>query len=86
MLLQIDCHKLFFCFIVIICPPLQAPNNSQVTPNSCKVSPEYGTTCLFSCRNGYRLHGAPVAFCLSNGRWSSSTTVICKGQFMILHV
>ena len=55
-----------------------------MSPNSCKISPEYGTTCYFSCTKGYRLHGDPVTSCLSDGRWSKDTNVSCKGQLKFL--
>ncbi|KAJ7360022.1 hypothetical protein OS493_019110 [Desmophyllum pertusum] len=63
---------------VVRCESLQAPKEGHLTPNSCGVSPEYDTTCHFSCRKGYRLHGEPIATCLSNGQWSRNTTTFCK--------
>ena len=66
------------------CQSFQAPDKGHVSPNSCKISPEYGTTCYFSCTKGYRLHGDPVKSCLSDGRWSKDTNVSCKGQLKFL--
>ena len=74
------------CFTVVRCQSLQASHKGHVSPNSCKVSPEYGTTCYFSCTKGYRLHGDPVTSCLSDGRWSKDTNVSCKGQLKFLLV
>ena len=64
------------------CEALQAPNNGHIAPNSCLMSPTYGTMCHFTCRKGYRLHGEPIAFCLRNGQWSLKISVFCKGQFV----
>ncbi|XP_078343207.1 uncharacterized protein LOC144628957 isoform X2 [Oculina patagonica] len=63
---------------VVRCESLQVPKDGHLTPSSCKSSPEYDTTCHFSCPKGYRLHGQPIATCLSNGQWSKNTTTFCK--------
>ncbi|XP_067016111.1 uncharacterized protein [Acropora muricata] len=63
---------------VVRCQSMQAPDKGHVSPNSCTVSPEYGTTCHFSCTKGYRLHGEPMATCLSDGQWSKDRNVSCK--------
>ncbi|PFX23098.1 sushi, von Willebrand factor type A, EGF and pentraxin domain-containing protein 1-like isoform X2 [Stylophora pistillata] len=60
------------------CKSLQTPIDGDITPSSCTSSPKYYTTCLFSCRNGYRLHGEPIATCLGDGRWSKNVTAMCK--------
>ena len=72
------------CFTVVRCQSLQAPDEGHVSPGSCAVSPEYGTTCHFSCKKGYRLHGEPMTSCLSDGQWSKDRNVSCKGQLMFL--
>ena len=72
-------YKVIFFFIAVRCKSVEAPKDGDVTPNSCTASPKYGTTCLFSCQKGYRLHGEPIATCLKDGRWSKHTTVSCKG-------
>ena len=71
--------------IVVRCSSLQAPNDGNVSPSSCTTSPEYGTTCGFSCQKGYRLQGEPTASCLREGQWSKNTSVSCEGQFMVVH-
>ena len=73
-----------FRFTVVRCQSLQAPDKGHVSPSSCTVSPEYGTTCHFSCTKGYRLHGEPIASCFSDGQWSKDTNVSCKGQLVFL--
>ena len=70
---------LFLFSIVVHCKSLEAPSDGQVTPDSCRIYPEYGTTCHFSCPQGYRLHGEPIVTCLSDGQWSGNTTTFCKG-------
>lgn len=69
----------FLRFTVIRCQSLQDPDSGHVSPSSCAVSPEYGSTCYYSCKKGYRLNGEPIASCLSNGQWSKATNVSCKG-------
>ncbi|XP_067018332.1 uncharacterized protein [Acropora muricata] len=64
---------------VVRCKVLLPPTDGQMTPLSCTTSPEYDTTCHFSCPKGYRLHGEPVVTCLSDGHWSKNTTTsFCK--------
>ena len=73
---------LLFFSIVVHCKSLHAPPDGQVKPDSCRTYPEYGTTCHFSCSQGYRLHGGPIVTCLSDGLWSGNTTTFCKGWFI----
>ena len=77
-----NCFVLFLFSIVVHCKSVQAPSDGQVTPNSCRNHPEYGTTCHFSCPQGYRLYGEPIVTCLSDGQWSGNTTTFCIGWFM----
>ena len=71
-----------FFSIVVHCKSLHAPADGQVKPDSCRTYPKYGTTCHFSCSQGYRLHGGPIVTCLSDGLWSGNTTTFCKGWFI----
>lgn len=75
----IVCIHSFSFSTVVRCKSLQAPKDGQVTPKSCETSPEYDTTCLFSCSKGYRLYGEPITTCSSDGQWSKNTTLFCKG-------
>ncbi|XP_022803614.1 uncharacterized protein LOC111340956 [Stylophora pistillata] len=60
------------------CKSLQAPKNGNISPTSCTSSPEYHTTCLISCRKGYRLYGESITTCLRDGGWSNNATAMCK--------
>ena len=74
---------LFLFPIVVHCKSVQAPSDGQVTPDSCRIHPEYDTTCHFSCPQGYRLYGEPIVTCLSDGQWSGNTTTFCIGWFIL---
>ena len=77
------CFVLFLFSIVVHCKSVQAPSDGQVTPDSCRIHPEYDTTCHFSCPQGYRLYGEPIVTCLSDGQWSGNTTTFCIGWFIL---
>eukprot|EP00058_Branchiostoma_floridae_P027893 XP_002613384.1 hypothetical protein BRAFLDRAFT_68379 [Branchiostoma floridae] len=50
----------------IQCPPLQSPQNGQVSGGS-----SYGDTNTYTCDIGYLLFGDSTTDCLSTGTWSS---------------
>lgn len=60
------------------CPPLHPPAHGYVEPNDCTFSPKYGVSCYFSCKKGFRPVGTLLRFCLSNGIWSSNSSIVCK--------
>ena len=79
---EYDFNLILYFGTVVRCRVLLPPTDGQVTPHSCTTSPEYDTTCHFSCPKGYRLHGEPIVTCLSDGQWSKNTTSFCKGWFI----
>ena len=58
----------------MICPKLEAPMYGQI---KCDAS-VYGSSCAFTCNEGYEIDGAtPVRRCLAGGLWSGSP-LTCK--------
>lgn len=50
------------------CPPLEAPDNGQITPEICKVKPLHGQNCSYECNSGYIRIGSGWNMC-DNGHW-----------------
>ncbi|XP_018116669.2 E-selectin-like [Xenopus laevis] len=54
------------------CETLKDPENGLV---KCPENPEYNSTCLFTCAEGYNLFGLSELQCLASGKWTSSPPI-----------
>ncbi|XP_020610479.1 P-selectin-like isoform X2 [Orbicella faveolata] len=59
---------------VVKCPAISVPPNVDMSGNGCQDSaPEFGTTCFFNCRQGYkRIEGSHSIVCNADKAWSGS--------------
>ncbi|XP_034149522.1 E-selectin [Esox lucius] len=53
--------------VAVSCPSLQKPQDGAIT---CDEDFTYGSSCRFSCSEGYRLQGASKVICTSAAKWS----------------
>ena len=63
-------------FLLVTCPTLNHPDNG--TKNCSLKDNEFssqGTTCTFTCNNGYQLMGSGMRTCQNDGSWSGSDAV-----------
>ncbi|PVD22132.1 hypothetical protein C0Q70_17937 [Pomacea canaliculata] len=80
----------------VTCPPLKAPAYGSISPNTCLTSSSpSGSSCSFSCQNGFRLtSGSPNVTCTSSGQWGGSgrmpvcedvqpPTITCPGNVTV---
>lgn len=81
----------FFSFHItaVTCPPLKAPAYGSISPNTCLTSSSpSGSSCSFSCQNGFRLtSGSPNVTCTSSGQWGGSGRMpVCEGNCEIFEI
>ncbi|XP_032245292.1 P-selectin isoform X2 [Phoca vitulina] len=61
--------------IAVQCPPLRTPERGSVTcPHSAEAF-QYGSSCRFSCEEGFALVGSEVVQCTASGLWTAAAPV-----------
>ena len=60
------------------CVHVAVPDRGEVTPASCKTGPSHGTTCRFSCRDGFQVDKTEAT--CSDGFWSVNPNFVCVGK------
>ncbi|XP_068694975.1 sushi, von Willebrand factor type A, EGF and pentraxin domain-containing protein 1-like isoform X1 [Montipora foliosa] len=64
------------------CGPLQAPSNGSLFGNHTT----YPNKVIFTCDEGFILHGSALRYCQSDKRWSGNNTVCKAKDCGLLHV
>lgn len=65
------------------CTALRAPENGKIDPATCLAATPSGTTCTYSCNDGYNLKGSSTTTCTS-GTWSDPAPT-CERGFRFLY-
>ncbi|CAH1269015.1 NOTCH2 [Branchiostoma lanceolatum] len=63
------------------CSPLSTPEHGQIVPSKCTVQPRAGITCLYGCKEHFRLVGGDVSVrCNLSGQWEPTfiPAPVCK--------
>nr|XP_006816609.1 PREDICTED: sushi, von Willebrand factor type A, EGF and pentraxin domain-containing protein 1-like [Saccoglossus kowalevskii] len=54
------------------CQPLEVKKNMRLRPSACEeTNIPYMEVCVYSCKDGYMLHGAETSECQADGEWSN---------------
>ncbi|XP_045694512.1 P-selectin [Phyllostomus hastatus] len=62
----------------IRCPELLAPERGRLNCSDTRGEFNVGSTCRFSCQEGFRLEGSDSVTCAASGRWTAPLPT-CKG-------
>nr|XP_058960534.1 sushi, von Willebrand factor type A, EGF and pentraxin domain-containing protein 1-like [Pocillopora verrucosa] len=66
----------------ITCPALPPIQNGDLLPDICPISGNsFGSSCVYSCKSGYKLTGVGTKTCQANGEWDDKTTPSCNKDY-----
>jgi len=68
----------YYNFLLVSCPPLDAPDNGQVECTMGDKGANHGDSCNLTCNTGYRPQGVETSICQNDG-WSSTDFVCSQG-------
>ena len=72
---MIDSHHMLTYIFAVMCSPLVAPDNGDISNNNRTC----GSQVTYSCREGYQLNGIESRTCLPTGNWTDNAP-ICEEE------